>query len=71
MGIVAIVHVAMVDEKRASGDLPGAREASHKAKFWALLSFAIAVIPVTLYLLFTLLLVGIGILGGLSASTKL
>jgi hypothetical protein len=68
---VSIVHAAKVDEKRAVGDLPGAREASHKAKFWALLSFAIAVIPVTLYLLFTLLLVGIGILGGLSASTRL
>ncbi|HLM52531.1 MAG TPA: CD225/dispanin family protein [Pseudoxanthomonas sp.] len=68
LGIVAIVHAAKVDEKRAAGDLPGAREASHKAKFWALLSFAIAVIPVILYLLFTLLLGGIGILGGLSGA---
>jgi len=63
---VAIVHSAKVDEKRAAGDLPGAREASRKAKFRALFSFAIPAIPLILYLLFTLLLVGIGILGRLS-----
>jgi hypothetical protein len=67
LGIVSIIHAAQVDGKRAAGDLHGAREASDKAKFWALLSFAIAVIPLTLYLLFVLMIGGVGLLGGLSS----
>jgi hypothetical protein len=66
LGIVSIVYATQVDGRRAAGDIAGAREASGKAKFWALLSVAIALVPLTLYLVFAVFLGGLGILGGLS-----
>lgn len=65
LGIVAIVYASQVDGKRAAGDIAGAREASGKAKFWAMLSAGLALIPITLYLVFVLFLGGLGVLGGL------
>lgn len=65
-GIVSIVYAAQVDGKRAAGDITGAHEASGKAKFWAMLSAGLALIPITLYLVFILFLGGLGVLGGLS-----
>jgi hypothetical protein len=65
-GIVSIVFASQVDGKVAAGDFAGAREASAKAKFWALLAAALTLVPVALYLFFVLLLGGIGVLGGLS-----
>ena len=65
-GIVSIVYASQVDGKRAAGDIAGAREASGKAKFWAMLSAGLALIPITLYLIFVLFLGGLGVLGGLS-----
>lgn len=50
LGIVSIVHAARVDDRRATGDLAGARESSDKARFWALMS-ALSV-PVLLFLWF-------------------
>jgi hypothetical protein len=38
IGIVSFVYAAQVDGKRAAGDLPGAWEASRKAKTWAIWS---------------------------------
>ena len=64
-GIVSIVFASQVDGKRAAGDIAGAREASGKAKFWAMLSAGLALIPITLYLVFVLFLGGLGVLGGL------
>lgn len=66
LGIVSIVYASQVDGKRAAGDIAGAREASGKAKLWALLSAGLMLVPVVLYLLFVLVLGGIGVLGGLS-----
>ena len=66
LGIVSIVYASQVDGKRAAGDIAGAREASGKAKFWAMLSAGLALIPITLYLVFVLFLGGLGVLGGLS-----
>ena len=66
LGIVSIVYASQVDGKRAAGDIAGAREASGKAKFWAMLSAGLALIPITLYLIFVLFLGGLGVLGGLS-----
>ena len=66
LGIVSIVYAAQVDGKRAAGDIAGAREASSKAKFWALLSAALMLIPALLYLMFLLVLAAIGMVGGLS-----
>ena len=45
LGIVSIVYASQVDGKRAAGDIAGAREASGKAKFWAMLSAGLALIP--------------------------
>ena len=66
LGIVAIVYAAQVDGKRAAGDLAGAQEASRNARFWAILSAALALIPLTLYLLFVLVVAAFGVLGGLA-----
>ena len=66
LGIVSIVHASQVDGRRAAGDLVGARTASDKAKFWAMLSAGIALVPLTLYILFVVVLGGIGVLGGLN-----
>ena len=62
----ALAAADAVDGKRAAGDIAGAREASGKAKFWAMLSAGLALIPITLYLVFVLFLGGLGVLGGLS-----
>jgi hypothetical protein len=66
LGIVSIVYASQVDGKRAAGDIAGAREASDKAKFWAMLSAGLMLIPLVLYLLFILVLGGLGVLGGVS-----
>lgn len=65
LGIVSIVYAAQVDGRRAAGDIFGARAASDKAKFWALLSAGLALVPLCLYVLFVVVLGGIGVLGGL------
>ncbi|MGH8025829.1 MAG: CD225/dispanin family protein [Pseudoxanthomonas sp.] len=65
-GIVSIVFASQVDGKLAAGDIAGAREASAKAKFWALLAAGLTLVPLVLYLLFVLVLGGMGVLGGLS-----
>ena len=70
LGIVSIVYASQVDGKRAAGDIAGAREASGKAKFWAMLSAGLALIPITLYLVFVLFLGGLGVLGGLSGGGR-
>ena len=64
LGIVSIVFAAQVDSKRAAGDIAGALESSRKAKFWAILSAAVAIIPLTLYLVFVFVLGGLSVLAG-------
>lgn len=64
MGIVSIVYAAQVDGKRAAGDIAGALETSRKAKFWAVLSAAVAIVPLTLYLLFVAVIGGLSVLAG-------
>ena len=66
LGIVSIVFASQVDGKRAAGDIAGARDASAKAKFWALLSAGLMLVPLVLYLFFILLLGGIGALGSVN-----
>ena len=62
LGIVSIVYAAQVDGKRAAGDLPGAWEASRKAKLWAIWS-AVA-LPIVVILWF-MLFGGLAALGAL------
>lgn len=65
-GVVSIVFAAQVDGKRAAGDIAGAEDASRKAKLWAIVSAACALVPLVLYLLFVFFIGGVGLLGGLS-----
>ena len=64
LGIVSIVFAAQVDSKRAAGDIAGAMESSRKARFWAILSAAVAIIPLTLYLVFVFVLGVLSVLAG-------
>jgi hypothetical protein len=43
-GIAAVVYAARVNSRLALGDIPGAQEASRKAKTWCWVSFIIAVV---------------------------
>ncbi|MEL1265473.1 CD225/dispanin family protein [Pseudoxanthomonas putridarboris] len=63
-GVVSIVFAAQVDGKRMAGDIAGAQESSRKAKLWAIVSAATALVPITLYLLFVSVIGGVGLLGG-------
>ncbi len=67
LGIVSIVYASQVDGKRAAGDISGAREASDKAKFWAMLSAGLMLIPVVLYFVFFVFAAGMGVLGGMNS----
>ena len=63
LGIVSIVYAAQVDGKRAAGDLPGAWEASRKAKLWAIWSAVALPIVVTLWFVLFGGLAALGALG--------
>lgn len=62
LGIVSIVYASQVDGKRAAGDLAGAREASHKAKMWAIWS---AVAFPILFFAWLMMFGGLAMLGSL------
>jgi hypothetical protein len=54
-GIPAIVYAAQVNGKLQAGDLPGARDASNKAKIWCWVSVAVGLVGGLIYLAFCLL----------------
>lgn len=60
VGIVSIVYAAQVNGKLAAGDIAGAQDSSAKAKKWAIWSAIAWVIMVVLYVLFFVVLGGIG-----------
>lgn len=64
LGIVSIIYAAQVDGKRAAGDIEGARNASDKARFWAIASSLSVFILIALWILF---IGGLSMLGALSA----
>ncbi|MGZ5445608.1 MAG: CD225/dispanin family protein [Thermoanaerobaculia bacterium] len=51
LGIVGIVFAAQVKSKLAQGDIAGARDASQKAKMFALIGFGVGVV-LTIYMVF-------------------
>lgn len=53
-GIVAIVQSAKVSSKYYSGDIEGAKRASHNAEIWIIVSFVLGVISNTIYLPLTI-----------------
>ena len=65
LGIVSIVHAAKVNGLLAAGDVSGAREASEKAKKWAIWA-AVAGIVVTILYFVLVMMLGLG--GAMSGS---
>jgi interferon-induced transmembrane protein len=59
LGIVAIIFAAQVNGKVAAGDLTGAVDASRKAKLFSFIAIGIGVGLAAIYLLLTLLGVGL------------
>jgi hypothetical protein len=64
LAIVAIIFAAQVNGKVAAGDLAGAVDASKKAKLFSFISIGIGLALGAIYLLLTLLGIGLGALGG-------
>ncbi len=62
-GIVAIVYAAKVDGLVAAGDYDGALSASNSAKTWSIISAAVSIGFVVLYVLF---FVVVGMAGGMA-----
>ncbi|HCR32949.1 MAG TPA: hypothetical protein DIV57_06210 [Stenotrophomonas sp.] len=60
VGIVSIVYAAQVNGKLAAGDVAGAQESADKAKKWAIWSAIAWLIMVVLYVLFFVVMGGIG-----------
>ena len=63
LAIAAIIFAAQVNGKVASGDIAGAVDASKKAKLFSFISIGIGLAVGLIYLLLTLLGIGIGALG--------
>lgn len=57
-GVVSIVYAAQVNGKWASGDVAGAQKASANAKRWAIISAAVGVVVIVLYVIFAVVLAG-------------
>ncbi|MBD8695958.1 CD225/dispanin family protein [Stenotrophomonas sp. 169] len=62
LGIVSIVFAAQVNGKIAAGDIVGAREASDKAKKFAMWAAIAGVVVLVLYAIFVVALGGMGAL---------
>lgn len=60
LGIVSIVFSAQVNGKLAAGDIAGAQDSSDKAKKWAMWSAIAGVSVIVLYVIFFVVLGGIG-----------
>ncbi len=63
LGIVAIIFAAQVNGKVAAGDLAGAADASKKAKLFSFIAIGIGVFFGLIYLVLTILGVGLSALG--------
>jgi hypothetical protein len=63
LAIVAIIFAAQVNGKVAAGDIAGAVDASKKAKLFSFISIGIGLVFVLIYLVLTVLGVGLTALG--------
>jgi hypothetical protein len=52
LGIVSIIFAAQVNSKLAQGDIAGARDASQKAKMFALIGFGVGLVLIVLSMIF-------------------
>jgi hypothetical protein len=64
LGIVSIVHAAKVNSLVAAGDIAGAQNASAAAKKWAIWSAIAGPVLIVLYVVFMLVLGGLGAAAG-------
>jgi hypothetical protein len=64
LGIVAVIFAAQVNGKVASGDIAGAEDASRKAKLFSYISIGIGLVVGVIYLLLTILGIGLGAMQG-------
>jgi hypothetical protein len=62
LSIVAIIFAAQVNGKVAAGDIPGALDASKKAKLFSFIAIGVGLAVGIVYVLLTLLGVGLGAL---------
>lgn len=59
-GVVSIVYAAQVNGKVAAGDIAGAMAASKNAKLWAMISAGVGAAVIVLYLIFVVVIGGLG-----------
>lgn len=52
LGVVSIIFAAQVNTKLAQGDIAGARDASQKAKMFALIGFGVGLVVLIIYMVF-------------------
>ena len=65
LGIVAVIFAAQVNGKVASGDIAGATDASKKAKLFSFIAIGIGLVVGLIYLLLTILGIGLGAVGNM------
>jgi Interferon-induced transmembrane protein len=63
LGIVAVIFAAQVNGKVTAGDLPGALDASKKAKLFSYIGLGIGILLWGCYLIFWLVIGGISMMG--------
>ena len=63
-GVVSIVYAAQVNGKIQAGDIAGAMEASKNAKLWAMISAGVGVAIIVLYIIFIVIMGGLGAMSG-------
>ena len=64
LGIVSIIHAAKVNSLVAAGDIAGAQNASAAAKKWAIWSAIAGPVLIALYVVFMLVVGGLGAAAG-------
>jgi hypothetical protein len=65
LGIVAVIFAAQVNGKVAAGDIAGATDASKKAKLFSYIAIGIGLAVGLIYLLLTILGIGLGAVGNM------
>ena len=63
LGIISIVFAAQVNSKVSAGDIPGAMDASKKAKLFSYIFGGIGIVGWLCYLLFAFVIGGLSIIG--------
>jgi hypothetical protein len=64
-GVVSIIYAAQVNGKIATGDFAGAQAASKNAKLWAMIAAGVGFAVIALYIIFMVIMGGIGAMGGM------